>query len=229
VKTTVIVPAFNEEENLPFVLPLIPDLPEIDEVLLVDGHSADKTIEVARKILPRIKVISQDGSGKGDAIVCGARAATGDCFLILDADGSQMPGEIPLYIERAKAGFDLVKGSRYMKGGSSEEATWDRMLITRTAQFVANTLWRTKYTDICYGMFLIDRNKFFKLDIQSQRHDVEWEIMIKATRQKLKIVEVPAHEAKRISGVSHVSYTRDGYLIARAVFRESFRRLKGKE
>lgn len=228
-KLTVLIPAHNEEKNLAAILAHIPELPQIAEVLLVDGHSSDNTVRVAREVMPGLQVISQDKSGKGNAIVCGARAARGDHFLVLDADGSQRPGEIPLYIEKAEEGFDLVKGSRYMKGGSSDEDTLDRKLITGTAQFIANTLWRTRFSDICYGMFLIDRQKFLDLDIRSLRHDVEWEMMVKAARHSLKIIEIPACEAKRMSGYSHVSYIRDGQLIARTVFREFFTGLKKRK
>ena len=227
-KVSIIIPTLNEEKNLPFVLPRIPQLPEIHEVLLVDGHSSDSTVQVAQELLPQIRVVYQHSSGKGNAIICGAQVATGDYFLALDADGSQRPEEIPLYITKAREGYDLVKGSRYMEEGCSEEDTWDRKLTTRTAQFVANTLWRTRFTDTCYGMFLVDRRKYLELGIGSQRHDFEWEPMIKAARRGLKIVEVPAHEAKRIHGSSHLSYTKDGWLIAAAVFREFFRGLLGK-
>jgi glycosyltransferase involved in cell wall biosynthesis len=224
-RLTILIPAHNEEQNLPSVLVRIPRLPQIIEVLIVDGHSQDKTVQVAKEIMPEVKVVQQQGTGKGDAIVSGASIAVGDHFLVLDADGSQIPDEIVTYIEKTEAGYDLVKGSRYMKGGSSDEDTLDRKLVTRVAQFMANTLWHTRFSDICYGMFLINRQKFLELGINSQRHDVEWEIMAKAARHGLKIIEVPAYEAKRISGHSHVSYTRDGWLIAKAIFREFFRGL----
>ncbi len=225
-KLTIIVPAHNEEKNLPSVLSCIPKLPQIVEVLLVDGHSGDNTEKVARQVLSDITILQQKRTGKGDAIVCGAHVAKGDHFLVLDADGSQRPQEIPLYIKKAEEGYDLVKGSRYMKGGGSDEDTFDRKLITGTAQFIANSLWRTSFSDICYGMFLINRQKFLELDIHSLRHDVEWEIMAKAKRHGLKIIEIPASEVRRISGHSHVSYIRDGQLIARTVFREFFKGLK---
>ena len=228
-KISIVVPTLNEAENLAFVLPRLPRLPEVCEVMLVDGRSTDGTVAAARALLPDINVVCQDGSGKGNAIMCAARAAAGDYFLVLDADGSQRPEEIPLYIEKAKEGYDLVKGSRFTKGAGSEEDTWDRKFTTRTAQFIANTLWRTHYTDICYGMFLIGRQTYLDLDIRSQRHDIEWELMAKAKRHRLRVAEVPAFEEKRISGSSHLSYVKDGRLIATAVFREYFRGLLRKK
>lgn len=224
ISVSLLVPTLNEEKNLPHVLPRIPSLPEIVEVILVDGSSRDNTIRVAQELMPQMRVVTEPGKGKGEAINSGARAAQGDYFLVLDADGSQLPEEIPLYIEKARAGYDLVKGSRYMGGTHTEDETWDHGILVRISQFVANTLWRTHFTDICYGMFLIDRRKYLGLNIRAVRHDVEWELMAKAMRAGLRIVEVPAFEAQRIHGKSHLSITRDGWLIAKAVFREGFRR-----
>jgi len=172
--------------------------------------------------------MQQTGYGKGNAIFCGAQAAIGDYFLVLDADGSQLPEEIPAYIEEARYGYDLVKGSRYMAGGYSEERTWDRRIITQIAQFLANKLWKTDFTDICFGMFLIKRQKFMELNIHSQRHVVEWELMAKAVRHRFTIIEVPSYEAKRISGRSHISYFRDGWLIARTIFHQFLENTKSK-
>ncbi len=219
-KLSVIIPTHNEEQNLPVVLSHIPYHPDIEEVLLVDGHSSDRTIETARRVYPGIKILQQTGRGKGNAIVCGALAAIGDYFLVIDGDGSQLPEEIPAYMEEARYGCDLVKGSRYMAGGFSEELTWDRRIVTHIAQFIANKLWKTDFSDICFGMFLIKRSRFIELGIQSQRHDVEWELMAKAAKHNFSIIEVPSYEARRISGRSHVSYFRDGWMIARTIFRQ---------
>ena len=123
-QTSIIITTLNEDRNLPLVIPKIPDIPEIAEVLLLDGHSTDNTVKTAKELLPQIKVVFQDGMGKGNAIICGARAARGDYILILDADTSHRPEEIPLYIAKAKEGYHLVKGSRYLPGGSTEDATF---------------------------------------------------------------------------------------------------------
>ena len=89
---TIVVPAKNEAANLREVLPL---LPPVHEVLLVDGHSVDDTIEVARHTLPSIRVVQQTRRGKGNALACGFLAATGDIIVMFDADGSADPGRNP--------------------------------------------------------------------------------------------------------------------------------------
>lgn len=219
---SIVIPTLNEAKNLPLVIPQVPRLPEIVEVILVDGHSSDGTAEVARQLLPEIRVIYQDGNGKGNAILCAARAATGDYFLLLDADTSHRPEEIPRYIEKAKEGYDLVKGSRYMPGGSTGDAPFFRDLVIRTANTIANLVWRTRFTDICYGMFLIRREHFLSLNLKSQSWDVEWEMMIKARRKGLRIAEVPSREKKRLWGESKLpNYTRSGWIVAKRVFAEA--------
>lgn len=220
-KITVIIPTFNEEKNLSHVVPRIPSI--VDEVLLVDGHSIDKTVALAKDLCPNIKVIFQDGKGKGNAITCGAKAAIGDYFLVLDADGSQLAEEISLYVEKAKEGYDLVKGSRYLPGAGSTDESFLRKILIKVAQTIANKLWNTNFSDICYGMFLIDRQKYLSLDIKAGGFDIEWELMAKASRNKLKIAEVPAKEENRLHGKSHLLWWRDGWTIAKAVFREFFR------
>ena len=223
---SIVIPALNEAANLPHVLPRIPQIPEITEVLLVDGASTDGTCEVARNLLPDVKLVQQDGKGKGNAVRCGAEAAIGDYFLVLDADGSQLPEEIPNYIEKAADGYDLVKGSRYLNGRDTEDETLDRVVIVNLTYFVANTLWRTSFSDIGYGVFLIDRRKFLDLGIRSNYLEMEYELMIKAKRAGLKIAEVAAHEEARINGTSHLSYRHDGWLIFKTVMREWWRGVK---
>ena len=96
---TVVVPTLNEAKNLPHVLP---GIPEEYEVVVVDGHSADATIEVAIALRPSVRVIQQPGFGKGDALAAGFEAAHGDIIVMLDADGSADAAEIPRFVEHFK-------------------------------------------------------------------------------------------------------------------------------
>ena len=223
IRVSIVIPTLNEAANLPHVLPRIPQLPEIVEVLIVDGGSTDGTQEVARELLPSIRIIQQDGRGKGNAVKCGGEAAIGDYFLVLDADGSHTPEEIPLYLDKAKEGYDMVKGSRYMPGAATADETPDRGFMVRLTDLVSNLLWRTNFEDMAYGLFLIDRRRFLALGITSDRFEVEWEILIKAARKGLKIARVPAFEASRIHGQSHLTYHQDGWLIFTMVMREWLR------
>src|SRR5260370_18333675 len=86
---SVIIPARNEAGNLPFVLPKIPSI--ASEVILVNGHSTDDTVAVARQLIPTIRIVEQAGKGKGDAIRAGLAASTGHIIIQLYAVGSAHP------------------------------------------------------------------------------------------------------------------------------------------
>jgi len=219
-KISIIIPTLNEAPNLPDLLQRMPRAAEILEVMLVDGGSTDGTVDLARELVPELKIIHQDGNGKGNAVKCGAAAALGDYFMVLDADGSQLPEEIPIYVEKAKEGYDLVKGSRYLKGWKSKDDTLDRAVMNKITTAVANLLWGTRYSDLCYGAFLVNRKRFMELRLKGDYFELEVEMMAKAKKRALKIVEVPANEQPRRHGKSNLSYRRDGWLIFKTVIRE---------
>src|SRR4030042_3815842 len=135
---SVIICTLNEEMNLPHVLPKIPQW--VDEILLVDGHSTDNTISVAKKLCPQIKVLSQPGKGKGDALKYGSQIATGDVIVDIDADGSTDPEEIPNFIEPLLNGYDFVKGSRFLANGGTADMEAYRKVGNRIFTFMVNRL-----------------------------------------------------------------------------------------
>src|SRR5690349_22667130 len=118
---SVVIPALNEERNLPHVFAALPD--GITEVILVDGGSVDRTVAVARELRPDVVVVHQTRTGKGNTLACGFAASTGDIIVMIDADGSTDPREIPLFVAKLTAGDDFVKGSRFDKGGHSHDIT----------------------------------------------------------------------------------------------------------
>jgi glycosyltransferase involved in cell wall biosynthesis len=114
-RVSVIIPTLNEEQNLPHVLTKLPG--RLHEVIIVDGFSTDDTLDVARRLRPDAKIVLQQCPGKGDALRCGFEAATGDALVMLDADGSANPAEIPAFVETLMAGADFAKGTRFREGG----------------------------------------------------------------------------------------------------------------
>ncbi|MBA2680307.1 MAG: glycosyltransferase family 2 protein, partial [Ktedonobacteraceae bacterium] len=133
-RVSVVIPARNEAKNLQHVLPYIPSL--VDEIILVDGQSTDNTIEVAQELFPTIRIIKQTGKGKGDALRAGFAACTGDIIVMLDADGSADPAEIPRFVEALVAGSDFAKGSRFVEGGGSHDIT----IIRRAGNYLLGSL-----------------------------------------------------------------------------------------
>jgi hypothetical protein len=221
-KVTVVVPAMNEEGNIAQVLSELPD--GLHEVVLVDGNSDDNTVEVARQAYPSIRVTSQSGKGKGDALRTGFAAATGNLIVMLDADGSADPAEIPRFVEALEAGADFAKGSRYLPGGGSADITLLRKLGNAFLSGTANMLHGTRFTDLCYGYnaFWVRCLPFISLDVPG--FEVETLINLRIAGAGMKIAEVPSYEKARISGASNLNAARDGIRVLGTIIREARRR-----
>jgi glycosyltransferase involved in cell wall biosynthesis len=215
---SVVIPALNEAANLSHVLSRLPTL--VDEVLLVDGHSIDGTIAVARAICPDVRIILQDGYGKGNALACGFAAATGDIIVMLDADGSTDPAEIPRFVEVLLAGNDFAKGSRFAPGGGSTDITGIRRLGNRGLNLLVNILFGTKYSDLCYGYNAFWRHCLPYMQVDCDGFEVETLINVRIAVAGLRVAEVPSIEHDRLFGESKLHAVRDGLRVLRTIFTE---------
>ena len=220
---TAVIPTLNEAENLPHVLRRLPS--SINEVIVVDGHSTDATVEVAQELRPDARVVLQDKQGKGNALACGFAAARGDIIVTVDADGSTDPAEIPSFIAPLIDGADFVKGSRYMDGGGSADITMVRSAGNRALGAGVNLLFGTKYTDLCYGYNAFWRSCLPRLHVTCDGFEVETVINVRAAKAGLDVVEVPSFERDRIHGLSNLNAWRDGWRVLRAIVRERVFRL----
>jgi glycosyltransferase involved in cell wall biosynthesis len=226
---SVVIPARNEGRNIGFVLDGLPH--GIDEVILVDGHSDDDTIAVARKSVPEIVVVRQTRRGKGNALAAGFVAATGDYIVMIDADGSMDPGEIPSFVEALDKGADYAKGSRFITGGGSDDISRVRNLGNLFLNGVTNLLFRTRYSDLCYGYNAFRREcvATFALppahDATVDSHwgdgfEIETLINIRVAKAKHEIHEVASFEFVRRSGESNLRTFRDGFRVLATILRE---------
>jgi glycosyltransferase involved in cell wall biosynthesis len=221
-RVSVVIPTLNEAQNLPHVLTKLPG--RLHEVIIVDGFSDDKTLNVARLLRPDAKIVLQECPGKGDALRCGFEAATGDALVMLDADGSADPSEIPAFVETLMAGADFAKGSRFRDGGGSSDITRLRRLGNRGLNGVVNGLFRTAYSDLCYGYNAFWRHCLGPMSIDCTGFEVETLINIRIARAGLDIREVPSFERDRIHGQSNLRTFRDGGRVLRTILRERARR-----
>ena len=219
---SVVIPALNEAANLPHVLTRIPAI--VDEVVLVDGHSIDSTIDVARAVRPDVRVVLQDGRGKGNALACGFAAASGDIIVMLDADGSTDPAEIPQFVAALLDGNDFAKGSRFADGGSSNDITLLRGIGNRLLGLAVNVLFRTRYTDLCYGYNAFWRHCLPHMHVTCNGFEVETLINVRIARAGLAVTEVPSIEYERMHGESKLNTMRDGMRVLRTIVRERARR-----
>ncbi|GAA3631138.1 hypothetical protein GCM10022200_12530 [Microbacterium awajiense] len=231
---SIIVPARNEAKNLEVVLPLLPD---VHEIIVVDGHSVDNTPEVARRVRPSVDVITQTRRGKGNALVCGFQRATGDIIVMFDADGSADADEIPRFVDALIAGADVSKGSRFMRGGSSEDITFHRNLGNKFLNLLTNVLLGTRYTDLCYGYNAFWRRIVPSLDLPDvdipgaegqmlwgDGFEIETLLNCRFAENRMRVVEVPSVELPRIHGESNLHAISDGLRVLRTVLDERMKR-----
>ena len=238
---SVVVPALNEERNIPHVFERIPE--DVHQVVLVDGRSVDDTVAVARRLRPDVCVVSQTRKGKGNALACGFEAATGDVIAMVDADGSADPGEIPRFVAALLDGADFAKGTRFLPGGGSADITRLRAQGNHALTSFFNMCYRRKYSDLCYGYNVFWRRHLPVLGLDATSplpedgsplwgdgFEIETLIHVRVARAGLRVAEVPSFEFKRIHGVSNLNATRDGLRVVRTIFAERARnrRLHGQ-
>ena len=222
-RVSVVIPTFNEAANLPHVFARLP-FEELFEVILVDGHSTDDTIEIARQLCPSIRVLLQDGKGKGNALACGFAAVRGDIIVMLDADGSTDPQEIPAYVDALFDGADFAKGSRFIEGGGSVDITPLRMQGNRFLNGTVNALFGTGYSDLCYGYNAFWSDVRPTINVDCAGFEVETLINVRVAKAGLNVAEVPSIEHERIHGVSKLRPFRDGFRVLRTILVERFAR-----
>jgi glycosyltransferase involved in cell wall biosynthesis len=218
---SVVIPALNEAENLPYVLPRIPVW--VHEVLLVDGYSTDGTVDIARRLRSDIRIVRQKGHGKGAALRSGFAAARGDIIVMLDADGSTDPAEIPLFVGALLAGADFVKGSRFLQGGGTADMPFYRRLGNLGFTLGVRLLFGGVYSDLCYGYNAFWRRVLPYLQLYGDGFEIETIMNVQALRAGLKVVEVPSFEAERVHGEGRLRTLPDGWRVLKTIVRERLR------
>jgi glycosyltransferase involved in cell wall biosynthesis len=228
---SVVIPAKNEALNLPHVFAAFDA--EGYEVILVDGNSVDDTVEVAQELCPDIKVVGQTRKGKGNALACGFAVAKGDFIVMLDADGSTDPAEIPRFVEALKQGADFAKGSRFMPGAGSSDISRLRQLGNYFLNKIVNLIYGTRYTDLCYGYNAFRRECLSVMDLEvgdestdpgamrwGDGFEVETLINVRIAKAGLVVAEVPSFEHSRHFGASNLNAFSDGIRVLRTIHAE---------
>jgi dolichol-phosphate mannosyltransferase len=214
-RISVILPTYNERENLPIVTWLLArtfQRASMDyEVVVVEDNSPDGTLEVAEQLRElygedRIKILSRPGKmGLGTAYIDGLKLASGGRIVLMDSDLSHHPKFIPIMVAKMDEGkFDVVTGTRYALGGGV--AGWDlrRKLTSRVANFLASELLRPGVSDLTGSFRLYERDVLEAVlsQVVSKGYVFQMEVVVRCKRMGYTVGEVPITFVDRIYGVS---------------------------
>jgi dolichol-phosphate mannosyltransferase len=221
-RVTVVIPTRDEEGMIAEMVDSV--RPYADEILVVDGHSKDRTREIAAQHDAR--VILDHGKGKGEALRYSLTQASGDIVVFIDADGSHDPRDIPAMVAPIKAGqSDLVVGSRGRGGSDELHGTLGQLIRyvgSQVIMLIINYRWGTQLTDSQNGFRAIRRDVGLKLGLTSNLTTIEQEMMMRALKLGYRVSEIPAHEYERKWGKSKVVVWKLWFAYGWSVFRNIF-------
>jgi dolichol-phosphate mannosyltransferase len=205
---TACIPARNEEATIRDVIQRV--APLVDEILVVDGRSTDRTREIAESLGAR--VVTDRGGGKGVALRDGAAAASHEIVVFIDADGSHDPADIPAMVAPIRRGIaDMVVGSRGRGGSDELHGDLDKLLrLVGSSIILIGINWRfdVLLTDSQNGFRAIRREVMLALGTRERITTIEQEMTMRALKRGYRIAEIPSHEYERKAGVSTIRLRR---------------------
>ncbi|MDB5575427.1 MAG: uncharacterized protein JWR80_603 [Bradyrhizobium sp.] len=234
---SILIPCRNEKGNIENAILRMPRFGSSQEILFVEGNSSDGTFEECERVRDAykdvwdIKVLKQDGKGKGDAVRKGFAAATGDVLMILDADLTMPPEALPKYhavIESGKAEF--VNGTRLIYPMENEAMRPLNLIANRCFAYLFSYLVNTRLTDTLCGTKVLLRKDYEVLARERGYFGNfdpfgDFDLIFGAAKQNLKIIETPIHYKARTFGETQISRFRDGWLLLKMVW-FAYRKLK---
>ena len=234
---SIVIPCRNERGNIENAILRMPKFGASQEILFVEGNSSDGTFAECERVRDAyreswdIKVLKQDGKGKGDAVRKGFAAASGDVLMILDADLTMPPEALPKYqsvLETGKA--DFVNGTRLIYPMETEAMRPLNFIANRIFAYLFSYLINTRLTDTLCGTKVLLRRDYEVLARERTYFGNfdpfgDFDLIFGAAKQNLKIIETPIHYKARTFGETQISRFRDGWLLLKMVW-FAYRKLK---
>jgi glycosyltransferase involved in cell wall biosynthesis len=228
-KVTLLIPTLNEEIGMKTVMPKVKK-EWVDQILVVDGKSKDKTVEVARQM--GYDVVIQETPGIRGAYMDALPHIKGDVILTFSPDGNSIPELIPACINKLKEGYDMVIVSRYAEGAKSYDDDAVTSFGNKMFTTFINVFHRARYTDamVIYRAYYtrmikeldLDKDESFETEERLFKTKISWEplLSIRAAKRKLKVCDIPGDEPAREGGERKLQVLKWGAAYMFEVFRE---------
>ena len=233
---TVVVPCRNERGNIEAVVRRMPRFCDDMEILFVEGHSRDGTLEEIRRVIAAnpgmdVKVLVQDGKGKGDAVRKGFAEARGEVLMILDADLTVPPEMLPRFYEAIASGRgEFINGTRLVYPMETEAMRFLNHVANQVFSWLFSWLLNQRFTDTLCGTKVLSRRHYRQIAANRGYFGDfdpfgDFDLIFGAAKLNLKIVEIPVRYTSRQYGETQISRFRHGWLLLRMVV-FAFRKLK---
>ena len=225
---TVVIPCRNEKGTIEEAITRLPSLGNHTEIIFVEGHSTDGTWEEIQRVTRAyenldIRAYKQVGKGKGDAVREGFSQASGDILIILDADLTVPPEDLPKFYEAIRSGKgEYINGSRLIYSMEDEAMRFLNYVANQLFARIFSFLLNQAFTDTLCGTKVISRENYIRL-IENRHYFGDFDpfgdfdLIFGATKLNLKIVEVPVRYKRRSYGMTQISRFRHGLLLVKMV------------
>jgi SAM-dependent methyltransferase len=234
--TTILIPCRNEQGNIENAVKRIPNFCKDIEILFVEGHSQDGTLDEIHRVIKaypksNIKALVQDGKGKGDAVRKGFENANGDILMILDADLTVPPEDlIKFYKAIASGKGEYINGTRLVYPMDDQAMRFLNFWANRTFSLLFTWLLNQRITDTLCGTKVMTKNNYLKIEAnRSYFGDFDpfgdFDLIFGSAKLNLKMVEVPIRYAAREYGETQISRFRHGLLLLKMVL-YAYKKLK---
>jgi SAM-dependent methyltransferase len=231
---SVIIPARNEAGNIPHIFARVPEMGAWTELIFVEGHSKDKTNEIIQQEIAhhperRCKLLKQTGKGKGDAVRLGFAQASGDVLMILDADLTVPPEDLPRFYQALISGKgELVNGVRLVYPMADQAMRFFNFLGNKFFSLAFSWLLEQPVKDTLCGTKVISRRDYESLAANRAYFGDfdpfgDFDLLFGAARLNLKIVDLPVHYGERTYGTTNIQRWKHGWLLLRMVAFAAFR------
>jgi SAM-dependent methyltransferase len=233
---TVIIPCRNERGNIEAAVRRLPRFCPDIEILFVEGHSSDGTLEEIHRVIAAhperdIKVLIQDGKGKGDAVRKGFAQARGEVLIILDADLTMPPESLPKFCRALRVGKgEFINGSRLVYPMEKDAMRFLNLVANRIFSWLFSWLLNQRFTDTLCGTKVVAKHHYEQIAANRDYFGDfdpfgDFDLIFGAAKLNLKVTEIPIMYSSRRYGESQISRFRHGLLLFRMVL-FAFRKLK---